>query len=343
MYIWQKINCYNIGILLFLLLPFTALAQTDELKVALNIYPGNVGYYLMQTKLEKDQPTFLEKRMKETGGKVTIIPAKDYVVSIQAFVGGQYDAISITTTDYLLMCADVGAKASFVMITDYSNGNDGIVLPKGWNLNQMKGKTIAGDKLSCMELLSQRWLELNGKPKDYLVFKNHTCEETPQLFLSTVGTKDAMACLTWNPGITRLLETGKAELVFSTKNTPGEMIDGFAIRSAAIKDREKSIQALMDAYYDAMAYFTDPKTHDRALQAIAPQWGFSSEEIPLLAKIMDNQFFFTTKEESLSFMESKQLQRTKNIALDFFKDSKALKSKNPDSLDITLDPQFLKK
>lgn len=332
--------CCFITSLFFFTAALSIYAQTDELKIAYNVYPGLVGYYLMDKKLEKDQPTFLEKRMKETGGKVKIILTKDYVATVQAYVAGQYDAIPFAVSDVLLYANTSGLDVTFFTITDYSNGNDGIVVPKGWTIDQMKGKVILGDALSCMELLYRRWLELYGKPNDYMRFKNVPGEEASKVFLSKLGTQDEIACLTWNPMMIHLVESGKADILFSTENTPGEVPNGLTIRSDRIKGREKSIEALILAYYDAMDYYMNPATHERALKAVASEMGFSQEELQLLRKVMDRQIFFT-KEESLRFMKSKQFQRSKEIALDFFKESGALKSKNPAVLDVKVDTRFL--
>src|SRR5690606_22548979 len=117
-----------------------------------------------------------------------------------------------------------GVDVSFYTITDYSNGNDGIIVPKGWKLQDMKGKVIIGEAFTNMEMLCRRWLELNGKPHDYLVFKNTNGAEAAKIFLAALGTKDELACITWNPNMIRLLETGKAERIFSTANTPGELV-----------------------------------------------------------------------------------------------------------------------
>lgn len=315
-------------------------AQTDEFKVAYDIYPGNIGYFLMNKKLGKDQPTFLEKRMRETGGKVKMVLVKDYVASIQALAAGQYDARPVAMVDGISGCVNAGVDVSFYTITDYSNGNDGIIVPKGWKLENMKGKVIIGDAFTNLEMLFRRWLELNGKPRDYLVFKNIRGEEAAKIFLAALGAKDELACITWNPNMIRLLETGKAEKIFSTANTPGEIVNGIMIRNDRVKGREKSIQAFVQAYYDAMEYYRDPKTHERALRAAASEMGFSEEELSLFKKIMDEEVFFT-KEESLRFIKSKQFARSKEIALDFFKESGALKNKNLSATDIKVDTRFL--
>lgn len=320
--------------------PSSLHAQTDELTFAFNAYPGLAGCFLMDKKLEKDQPTFLERRMKETGGKVKIIITKDYIPTVQAYAAGKYDSVSVSIADSIPTCSDAEVATRFYILTGYSNGGDGIIVPKGWKLSQMKGKTIIGDKLSCMEILFQRWLELNGKPRDYMVFKNTLGEEAPKIFLSNLDQSTELACLTWEPMMMHLIESGKAEIAFSTANTPGELVNGFSIREDRIKGREKSIEALVKAYYDAVDYYMDPKTHDKALRAVASDLGFSQEDLPLLKKIMDSQVIFT-KEESLRFMKSGQFQRSKEIAIDFFKQSGALKIKNPDTLDVKIDTRFL--
>lgn len=316
-------------------------AETDEFVVAHGVYPGNIGYFLMQAKLKKGESTFLEKRMRETGGKVKIVVIKDYAAALQGLASGQYDSFSIAAMDSLLTCADKGVDLVFVTITDYSNGTDAIIVPKGWTLENMKGKTIIGNQLCYMELLYRRWMDVTGKPKDYLKFKDTPGEQAPKIFLSALGTKNEVACLTWHPNVARLLETDKVEVAFSTASIPGESINGLGVRTECLERKKKSIQAFILAYYDAMAYYENPKTREHALRAVLSDMGFSQEELPLLQKMMKDEFLFTKKEDAIRFAKSKQFQRSKEIALDFFKESGALKSKNPDALDVKVDTRFL--
>jgi NitT/TauT family transport system substrate-binding protein len=320
-----------------------AWAQAEKLKVATSIYPGWMDNWLMEMKLVKDSPTFLEKRCKDTGGKVEIVKFKEYLPSVEALVAGKVDACTMTLGEALALPEDSGVEVACLFVHDYSNGNDALLTPNGWELEKMAGKTVVGEEFSVSQYLVYRFFQKNNKPLNYMVFKNTPGDDVSKTFLASVGTANELAGATWNPHVLRVLDTGKGKAMFTSRDIPGEIVDMLVIRKDRIAGREKSIEAYVNAHYDVMKYFVDPATRDRAIKAMAISAEFSDQDVPLYSKMLDSTRFYTTAKETRELMASEPLQETQKKVRGFLKDFKALKSPEPDKVAVEFDPQFLPK
>ena len=74
----------------------------------------------------------MKKWADKYGIKVDIVQINDYVESINQYTAGAYDGCAMTNMDALSIPAAGGVDTTALIVGDYSNGNDGIVL---------KGKT----------------------------------------------------------------------------------------------------------------------------------------------------------------------------------------------------------
>jgi NitT/TauT family transport system substrate-binding protein len=317
-------------------------AADQEFTVATSIYPGWMDNWLMEMPLEKGKPPFLERRTKETGAVVHIKKFKEYVPSIEAMVAGKVDACTMTLGESLSFPEDSGVDAVIFLVHDYSNGNDGVLVPKGWKLETMKGKTIIAEEFSVSQFLIHRWLQKNGKPRDYFTFKNTPGDDVSKAFLATVGKPDAIAGATWNPHVLRIVQSGKADLAFSSREIPGEIVDALVVRKDRVAGREKAIEAYIKAHYDVMDYFTATATRDRAIKAMTVSAEFTGDDAPLYSKMLDSTRFYTTREETAKFMESDEIRETEKKLRGFLKEFGAFKSADPDKLSVDFDTRFLK-
>ena len=330
-----------LALLAALAAPLSA-ADKQEFTVATSIYPGWMDNWLMEMPLEKGKPPFLERRTKDAGVAVHIKKFKEYVPSIEAMVAGKVDACTMTLGEALSFPEDSGVEVVIFMVHDYSNGNDGVLVPKGWTLETMKGKTIIAEEFSVSQFLIHRWLQKNGKPRDWLVFKNTPGDDVSKAFLATVGKPGAVAGATWNPHVLRIAQGGKADLAFSSREIPGEIVDSFVVRKDRVAGREKAIEAYIKAHYDVMEYFTATATRERAIKAMTVSAEFTGDDAPLYSKMLDSTRFYTTREETAKFMESDEIRETEKKLRGFLKEFGAFKSAEPDKLAVEFDTRFLK-
>jgi NitT/TauT family transport system substrate-binding protein len=330
---------------LTLALAFTVHAQDNPqtFNVGWSIYPGWQDNAMMQTRLEPGKPSFLEQRCKEAGGaKVEVHKFKEYTASIDALVAGKLDAVTLTLSDAMGIPLDSGVPVTCILINDYSNGNDAIAAPKGMVFNDLKGKSILCEQYSCSQYLVWRALQIKGMKTDFISFRNTPGDECAKVFLTAAGTANPVTVATWNPHILRIKASGKADILFSSKEIPGEIVDMVVVRTDRIKGREKAIAAYVKAHYDVMKYLTDAKTHDRAVRAMASSSEMMPADAPLFSDMLNSTFFYYTPETTIKFMESPELKTQHDRIRGFLKDVGAFKGANPDSYVITFDTQYVK-
>ena len=103
-------------------------AERTSFNVAWSIYVGWMPWDFA------DQSGILKKWADKYGIKIKLTQINDYVESINQYTAGGFDACVMTNMDMLTIPAAGGVDSTALIVGDFSNGNDGVVL-KG------KGKT----------------------------------------------------------------------------------------------------------------------------------------------------------------------------------------------------------
>lgn len=335
----MKTTLLTVGLALFMSL--CAHAQ-EKLSVGWSIYPGWQDNALMGLKLEPGKPSFLERRTKEAGAQVEIHKFKEYTASIDALVAGKLDAVTLTLSDAMGIPLDSGVPVTCILINDYSNGNDAIAAPKGSKFEDLKGKSILCEQYSVSQYLIWRALQIKGQKSDFVTFRNTPGDECSKVFLTAVNTASPVTVATWNPHILRIMASGKAELLFTSKEIPGEIVDMVVVRTDRIKGRENAIAAYVKAHYDVMKYLTDPATKERAIRAMASTSELTPADAPLFSEMLAATHFYYTPEDTIKFMESPELKAQHDRIRTFLKEVGAFKGANPDSYQVTFDTSFIK-
>ena len=74
--------------------------------------------------------------------KIKLVQINDYVESLNQYTAGKLDGVTSTNMDALTIPAAGGRDSTVVMVGDYSNGNDGVVLKGSGRLADIKGLSI---------------------------------------------------------------------------------------------------------------------------------------------------------------------------------------------------------
>jgi len=103
----------------------------------------------------------LEKWAKKYGIKISITLVNDYVESINLYTSGKFDACTMTNMDALTIPAVGGVDSTALIVGDFSNGNDGIVVRQGSKVRDLKGRTVKLVQFSVSHYLLSRALAMN--------------------------------------------------------------------------------------------------------------------------------------------------------------------------------------
>jgi NitT/TauT family transport system substrate-binding protein len=84
----------------------------------------------------------LKKWADKYGIEIELSLVNDYIESINLYTSGQFDGCTMTNMDALTIPAVGGVDSSAIIIGDFSNGNDGIVVKNGATVADLKGREI---------------------------------------------------------------------------------------------------------------------------------------------------------------------------------------------------------
>ncbi len=258
------------GLCAIALLSANALSAKEPLKIGYSDWPGWVAWQIG-----------IEKGWFEEEGVDVEFLWMDYVASMDAYVGGQVDAVTMTNGDALVTGA-TGKPSVAIIINDYSNGNDMIVGAPGIEtLADLKGKKVGLEEGFVEHLLLLKGLELAGIDPTSVELVNTPTNETPQVLGS--GAVDAIGA--WQPNSGQALKAVPgAKPVFSSADVPGIIYDLLSVDPESLEARRDDWMKVVKVWYRIVDFLKDEENVDEALAILASRVAISPEEYePFLA------------------------------------------------------------
>ena len=116
--------------------PPGAAEAKDSFKIAWSIYVGWMPWgYAADSGIVK-------KWADKYGIKIELMQINDYVESINQYTAGKFDGCVMTNMDALTIPAAGGVDSTALIVGDFSNGNDGIVLKGGEEARRHQGPEV---------------------------------------------------------------------------------------------------------------------------------------------------------------------------------------------------------
>lgn len=242
---------------------------------------------------------------QKKGVDLQFVLVNDYSESISQYTAGGFDGVSVTNMDALVNPAYGGLDTTVVVVGDYSNGNDGILVqgPAGSTVQNMRGKQVKLVQYSVSHYLLARALGMNGMTeKDLGKIINVSDADLGSLIAT--NNRDGVF-VTWNP----ILMTGRNvpgyELVFDSSKIPGEIIDTVVVRTAA---SDACKDAVAGAWYEVMGIMAGGGAEaDKAIHAMAKAAGGTNAEF--LAQLKTTYMFYTPA-DAVAFARDPKLAQT---------------------------------
>ena len=224
--------------------PASAADTKKTFKVAWSIYVGWMPWDYA------DQSGILKKWADKYGIKIQLTQINDYVESINQYTAGQFDACVMTNMDMLTIPSAGGVDSTALIVGDYSNGNDGVVLKgAGKKLADIKGQPINLVELSVSHYLLARGLSTVGlRERDVKIVNTSDAD-----IVAAYATPAVTATVTWKPQLSEVMSRPGSTLVFDSSKIPGEILDLMVVNSKTLKDNPKLGRALVGAWYETMA------------------------------------------------------------------------------------------
>lgn len=228
-----------------------------EFNIGWSIYAGWMPWPYAQ------QAGIVKKWADKYGIKINIVQVNDYVESVNQYTAGKFDGVTVTNMDALTIPAAGGKDTSAIIVGDYSNGNDGVLLKGADQLSAIKGRQVYLVELSVSHYLLARALEKGGmKPTDI-----RTVNTSDADIVGAFGSPDATAAVAWNPQLAVMKGQPGAKEVFSSAQIPGEILDLLVVDTATLKANPNLGKALTGIWYETMALLKRQDTQGREARA----------------------------------------------------------------------------
>lgn len=281
-------------------------APKSSFKVCWTIYAGWMPWEYAASS------GIMAKWADKYGIKVDVVQVNDYIESINQYTAGGFDACAMTNMDALTIPAAGGVDSTALIVGDFSNGNDGIVLKgEGKTLADLKGLPVNLVELSVSHYLLARGLESVGlSERDIKVVNTSDAD-----LVAAFATSGVQAVATWNPLLAEVTAMPKVSKVFDSSQIPGEIIDLMVVNTRTLGDNPALGKALAGAWYEVMSVMsadTPAGEAARTHMAAAAGTDLAGYEAQLAATRM-----FYSAAEALAFTESAALPATMTKVAEF--------------------------
>jgi NitT/TauT family transport system substrate-binding protein len=295
--------------------PAAADAEKPTFTVGWSIYAGWTPYHYMNR-------SGILRKWAERYGIAIKVQRFDYAPSLDAFVGKNIDACTMTNMEALDMPAASGVPTTVVLIGDYSNGNDALLVRNGLQLKDLPGKKMLLVQKTVSEYLFSRAMSMNGL-RDHIkkvVLSNTSDSDLAGAF---IGDTSVSAAVTWKPLVSQIQKQKGVTALFNSSQIPGEILDLTVVRSEVLARPDGSGQrfakALAGAWYEVLSQMsaTGPGA-DKVLTAIAEG---QQDTLPAYKEQLSTTKMFYTPKSALEFGASADLKQKMALVRQFVFDN----------------------
>jgi len=285
--------------------PDAGAVKKTEFNIGWSIYAGWMPWPYAQ------QAGIVKKWADKYGIKINIVQVNDYVESVNQYNAGKFDGVTVTNMDALTIPAAGGKDTSAIIVGDYSNGNDGVLLKGANSVAALKGKQIYLVELSVSHYLLARALGTAGLSLSDVKTVNTSDADIVGAFSSP----DAQAAVAWNPQLSVMRGQPGANEVFSSAQIPGEILDLLAVDTATLKANPALGKALAGIWYETTALMK--RQDEQGRQARAAMAKLAGADAATFDRQLTTTFLYDQPAAAVAAADSPALIATMTRVRDF--------------------------
>jgi len=279
--------------------------EKDEFSICWSIYVGWIPWDY------GEQKAIVEKWADKYDISIDVVQINDYVESINQYTAGQYDGCTMTNMDALTIPAAGGVDSTALIVGDFSNGNDGIVLKGSNNLADLKGQNVNLVELSVSHYLLARALETVGLSERDLTVVNTSDAD----LVSAYASSDVTAVATWNPLLSEISAMPDSHKVFDSSQIPGEVVDLMIVNTETLEANPAFGKALTGAWYEIMEHLSaEDETGIEAREYLAEASG--TDLAGFNAQLASTHMFYKP-DDAVAFVNSPTVKETMQKVAEF--------------------------
>lgn len=296
---------------LIFLLAVSAFGQKPTFTVGWSVYAGWTPYYYM------NKAGILRKWADKYGIAIKV-QRFDYAPSLDAFVARNIDACTMTNMEALDMPAASGVPTTAILIGDYSNGNDAVLVRNGLQLKDLAGKKMLLVEKTVSEYLFDRAMTMGGLRDQIKKVRmiNTSDSDIAPAFISDAS---ASAVVTWKPLVSQIAKQKGVTSLFNSSQIPGEILDLTVVRTDVLNkpdgSGQKFAKALAGAWFEMLAQMQQSgPAGDKVLAAIAEG---SQDTLASYKEQLTTTKMFYTPQEAVAFGSAPDLKQKMALVRQF--------------------------
>jgi NitT/TauT family transport system substrate-binding protein len=272
-----------------------AAAADKEYQIGWTIYAGWMPWPYAQ------QSGIVQKWADKYHVKIKLVQINDYVESLNQYTAGKLDGVLSTNMDGLTIPAAGGRDSTVVMVGDYSNGNDGVVLKNGKAIADIKGRSVNIVANSVSQYLLARCLENAGMKMADVKLVNTSDADMVSAFAAP-GTN---AMVTWNPQLMEIKKAPAATEVCDSSKIPAEIEDMLLVSTDTLKTNPNLGKALAGIWYETMSIMAKDDAAGKAARETMAK--LSGTDLAGYEAQLKTTFLYGDPKAAEAFTKSQQL------------------------------------
>lgn len=300
----------------------TASEKKTSFTIAWSIYAGWMPWGFAGDK------GIVDKWAKKYGLQIKIVQVNDYVSSIEQYSKTKFDGCVMTNMDAMTMPAAAGLDSTALILGDYSNGNDAVVLKNTTDFIDLKGRNVNLVEFSVSHYLLLRALEKHGMAAHDVKIVNTSDAE----IVGALKKPSVNAATVWNPQLSFIVgQSANVRKVFTSKEIPGEIIDMMVVNTDVLKANPDLGKALVGAWFETLELMSHNDAEGKAARTyMATSAGTTLADYD--TQLRDTEMFYTPA-GSYRFANNSKLVSTMELVRGF---STKIGVKNTDDIGVLL-------
>ncbi|MFL6302126.1 MAG: putative urea ABC transporter substrate-binding protein [Candidatus Sulfotelmatobacter sp.] len=286
----------------------SARAETPTFTVGWSVYAGWNPYFYMQK-------SGILKKWADKYGVAIKVQRFDYAASLDSFVAKNIDACTMTNMEALDMPAAAGVDSTAIIIGDYSNGNDAVLVRNGLTFKTLPGQRVMLVQKTVSEYLLERGMVLNGQQAQ--LQKLHLINTSDSDIVSAfLNNRSNPAVVTWKPLVSQILGDQSVHSIFDSSKIPGEILDLLVVRSEVLHRPDgagaRFAKAISGAWYETVQQLAAGK-----VQAIQTSAAASGDSPDSYREQLKTTSLFSTPKSAADFAVSGDIKQKMNLVRQF--------------------------
>lgn len=253
--------------------------------------------------------------VKKWGGKygitIKFVQVNDYIESVNRYTAGKLDGVTVANMDALTIPAAGGKGTSAIILGDYSNGNDAVLLKSADSVAGIKGRQVYLAELSVSHYLLARALEKNALKLTNVKTVNTSDADIAAAF----GAPAVTAAVAWNPQVTTMKGVAGAKAVFTSADIPGEILGLMVVDTKVLKANPNLGKALAGIWFETMTLMVRQDAEGAAARAAMAK--LSGTDAQAFEGQLATTFPYTDPNAAVAAMASPDLVTTMTRVRDF--------------------------